>query len=82
MFGRFFHLSLRKALFSSFVCLVAVLIAQRTLVAQKPSFTVGWSVYVADSQVVRRLMESGVANVIRRGSRLLWRLRIWECQAP
>jgi precorrin-6B methylase 2 len=37
---------------------------------------------IADSQVVRRLMESGVANVIRRGSRLLWRLRIWECQAP
>jgi NitT/TauT family transport system substrate-binding protein len=46
MFGRFFHLTLRKVLFSSFVCFVAVLIAQRTLVAQKPSFTVGWSVYV------------------------------------
>src|SRR2546429_2775325 len=46
MFGRFFHLTLRKILFSSIVCLVAVLIAQRTLVAQKPSFTVGWSVYV------------------------------------
>src|SRR4051812_43378669 len=46
MFGRFSHLTLRKLLSSSFVCFVAVLIAQRTLVAQKPSFTVGWSVYV------------------------------------
>src|SRR5438045_3225247 len=46
MFGRFFLLTLRKIPFPSLVCLLAVLIAGRTLVAQKPSFTVGWSVYV------------------------------------
>src|SRR5712691_4528923 len=48
MFGRFFHLSFRKILFSFLTCLLlAALIAQRPLVAQqKPSFTVGWSVYV------------------------------------
>jgi hypothetical protein len=37
---------------------------------------------LAESAVVRRLMDSGVVNLIRRGSRQLWRLRIWECQTP
>ena len=37
---------------------------------------------VSDSAVVRRLMESGVLNLIRRGSRVLWQLRVWECVAP
>jgi SAM-dependent methyltransferase len=37
---------------------------------------------LGESLVVRRLMESGVVNLIRKGSRVLWRLRIWECQAP
>src|SRR6266481_6379751 len=48
MFGRFFHLRFRKIFFSCLACLLlAAFIAQRTLVAQqKPSFTVGWSVYV------------------------------------
>src|SRR6266498_5459829 len=33
---------------------------------------------VTESAVVRRLMDSGVVRFIRRGSRLLWELRIWE----
>ena len=37
---------------------------------------------IAESAVVRRLMETGVVKFIRRGSRLLWELRIWECTAP
>jgi SAM-dependent methyltransferase len=37
---------------------------------------------IADSAVVRRLMDSGVVRFIRRGSRLLWELRVWECTAP
>jgi hypothetical protein len=37
---------------------------------------------VSDSAVVRRLMDSGVLNLIRRGSRVLWQLRVWECVAP
>lgn len=37
---------------------------------------------VAESAVVRRLMETGVVRFIRRGSRLLWELRVWECVAP
>ena len=37
---------------------------------------------LADSAVVRKLMDSGVIRFIRRGSRLLWELRIWECTAP
>jgi precorrin-6B methylase 2 len=37
---------------------------------------------ISDSAVVRRLMESGVVNLIRRGSRNLWRLRIWEIESP
>jgi SAM-dependent methyltransferase len=37
---------------------------------------------IAESGVVRRLMESDVVRLIRRGSRLLWEVRIWECTAP
>ena len=37
---------------------------------------------LGESLVVRRLMDSGVVNFIRRGSRLLWELRVWECIAP
>jgi len=37
---------------------------------------------ISESAVVRRLMDTGVVKFIRRGSRLLWELRIWECTAP
>ena len=37
---------------------------------------------IADSAVVRRLAETGVVRFIRRGSRVLWELRVWECVAP
>ncbi len=37
---------------------------------------------IGEVAVVRRLMDSGVVRFIRRGSRLLWELRIWECTAP
>ena len=37
---------------------------------------------IAESVMVRKLMESGVVRFIRRGSRLLWRLRVWECTLP
>jgi methylase of polypeptide subunit release factors len=37
---------------------------------------------IAEAAVVRRLAESGVVNLIRRGSRSLWRLSIWECTSP
>jgi SAM-dependent methyltransferase len=37
---------------------------------------------VSDSQVMRKLMESGVVSLIRKGSRMLWALRVWECEAP
>lgn len=37
---------------------------------------------LAESNVMRRLKESGVVNLIRRGSRQLWRLRVWEVQSP
>lgn len=37
---------------------------------------------ISETAVVRRLMDSGVVNFIRRGSRLLWELRIWECTLP
>jgi protein-L-isoaspartate O-methyltransferase len=37
---------------------------------------------IAESNVVRRLRESGVVSLIRRGSRQLWRLRVWEVQSP
>ena len=34
---------------------------------------------ISESGVVRRLMDSGAVSFIRRGSRLAWELRIWEC---
>jgi precorrin-6B methylase 2 len=37
---------------------------------------------IGESAVVRKLMESGVVQVIRRGSRVLWQLRVWECTVP
>jgi SAM-dependent methyltransferase len=37
---------------------------------------------IGESAVVRKLMDSGVVRLIRRGSRLLWQLRVWECTAP
>ncbi len=37
---------------------------------------------IADSAVARRLMETGVVRFIRKGSRTLWELRIWELTAP
>jgi hypothetical protein len=37
---------------------------------------------LSDSSVVRRLMDSGVVEFFRKGSRLLWRLRVWECTTP
>jgi SAM-dependent methyltransferase len=37
---------------------------------------------ISETLVVRRLMDSGVVRFIRRGSRLLWELRIWECSLP
>lgn len=37
---------------------------------------------LSDSAVVRRLMDSGVVEFFRKGSRLLWRLRVWEVTAP
>src|SRR5215472_2014266 len=47
MFGRFIYSHYRKIFCSLLFSLVAGLIAQRTLIAQqKPSFTIGWSVYV------------------------------------
>jgi SAM-dependent methyltransferase len=37
---------------------------------------------ISDSAVVRRLMDSGVVRFIKKGSRLVWELRVWECTAP
>jgi SAM-dependent methyltransferase len=37
---------------------------------------------LTDSPVIRRLMDSGVVDLIRKGSRLLWAMRVWECEAP
>jgi SAM-dependent methyltransferase len=37
---------------------------------------------IAENAVVRRLMDSGVVNFFRKGSRLVWQLRIWECSLP
>jgi SAM-dependent methyltransferase len=37
---------------------------------------------ISDSAVVRRLMDSGVVRFIKRGSRLLWELHVWECTVP
>lgn len=37
---------------------------------------------LSESAVVRKLMDSGAVNLIRRGSRYLWELRVWECTSP
>ncbi len=37
---------------------------------------------IAESGVARRLMDSGMVRFIRRGSRVLWELRVWEITAP
>jgi precorrin-6B methylase 2 len=37
---------------------------------------------IGDSVVAKRLMASGVVRFIRRGSRLLWKLTIWEVTTP
>jgi methylase of polypeptide subunit release factors len=37
---------------------------------------------ISENAVVRRLMDSGVVEFFRKGSRLVWRLRIWELTAP
>jgi SAM-dependent methyltransferase len=37
---------------------------------------------ISDTAVVRRLMDSGVIRFIKKGSRLVWELRVWECTAP
>jgi release factor glutamine methyltransferase len=37
---------------------------------------------ISETTVVRRLMDSGVVEFFRKGSRLVWRLRIWELTAP
>ncbi len=37
---------------------------------------------IGETAVVSRLMDSGVIRFMRRGSRLLWELRVWECSAP
>jgi methylase of polypeptide subunit release factors len=37
---------------------------------------------IAENAMVRRLMDSGVVKFIKRGSRLVWELRIWECTLP
>jgi hypothetical protein len=34
---------------------------------------------VAKSKAVARMMKEGLLNLHRRGSRLLWSLRIWRC---
>src|SRR5262249_37880270 len=47
MLGRFLFSHFRKIFCSLFFCLLVAILAQRTIVAQqKPSFTIGWSVYV------------------------------------
>lgn len=37
---------------------------------------------IADSAVVRKLMDSGVVQLIRKGSRSLWQVTVWELTAP
>jgi protein-L-isoaspartate O-methyltransferase len=37
---------------------------------------------LAETAVIRRLMDSGVVRLIRKGSRMLWEVRVWECTAP
>jgi precorrin-6B methylase 2 len=34
---------------------------------------------LAESRVVQRLERSGIVRLVRRGTRALWRLRVWEC---
>lgn len=34
---------------------------------------------LAESAAAKALMESGVISLVRRGSRYLWQMRIWEC---
>ena len=34
---------------------------------------------VAKAQATARMMEEGLLNLHKRGSRLLWSLRIWRC---
>src|SRR4051812_27238709 len=47
MISRFLYSNFRKIFCSLLLCLLVAILAQRTLVAQqKPSFTIGWSVYV------------------------------------
>jgi hypothetical protein len=35
---------------------------------------------VGRSLAVARMMKEGLLNLHRRGSRMLWRLRIWRCE--
>jgi SAM-dependent methyltransferase len=37
---------------------------------------------LARSQVVERMLGEGVINLKRRGSRLLWEMRVWCCHLP
>lgn len=37
---------------------------------------------VAKSKVVARMMKEGILDLHERGSRLLWRLRVWRCEMP
>ena len=37
---------------------------------------------IAEHPVVRKLMDSGVVKFVRRGSRWVWELRVWECTVP
>jgi SAM-dependent methyltransferase len=37
---------------------------------------------VARSKVVARMMKEGILHLHSRGSRLLWRLRVWRCEMP
>ena len=34
---------------------------------------------VAKAAATARMMKEGLLNLHRRGSRLLWRLRVWRC---
>jgi methylase of polypeptide subunit release factors len=36
---------------------------------------------VGKSREVARMMKEGLLNLHRRGSRILWRLRVWRCEA-
>jgi hypothetical protein len=37
---------------------------------------------VAKSKAVARMMKEGILDLHARGSRLLWRLRVWRCVLP